>query len=392
MYSYHKIDGIVVTQVSDPLLPMKPHTKAKHKIIEEYLKGWFPILSSWNNRIVYLDGFSGPGLYDDGSYGSPVIALEVAKTHRLKLAKEVIFYFIEKEKDRLNYLKELLDSKYLFFKEDSYKELPANFKVHIVLGEFNEVMTSILKAIEKKGTNLASTFAFIDPFGYSDINVNILGNILSFEGCELLITYMVGFLDRFVYDQAHKDSIKQAFLLSDEELNGVVQTKDSEEREKLWLRLLICKLEGCMKTEGLEGQRILSLSFRVRDKMNRTMYYLVYFTKNTRGLELMKESMWKVGKEGNYVFSDYNFVPSQTSILDYCDEKMWIKEASEELHYNFMGKVASVEEIKNYVLINTPWIWRKSILKLLEENGKIEAIGQRARKYVYPDNVSIKFI
>ena len=37
------------------------HTKAKHEILGRYLAAWFPILSAYHSRIVYIDGFSGLG-------------------------------------------------------------------------------------------------------------------------------------------------------------------------------------------------------------------------------------------------------------------------------------------------------------------------------------------
>jgi len=45
----------------ETLWEIDPHTKAKHEILRRYLNAWFPILNSWNNRIIYIDGFSGPG-------------------------------------------------------------------------------------------------------------------------------------------------------------------------------------------------------------------------------------------------------------------------------------------------------------------------------------------
>lgn len=95
MYLYYEL-----RVMEDILLKMSPHTKAKHRILEYYLKAWFPILSKWNGRIVYFDGFAGPGKYDDDSFGSPIIELEVAKNHKLKLAEEIVFYFIEKDTRR----------------------------------------------------------------------------------------------------------------------------------------------------------------------------------------------------------------------------------------------------------------------------------------------------
>ena len=52
-----------------------PHTQAKHEILRRYLGAWFPILSRYNDRIVYIDGFSGPGRYKGGDPGSPFVAL-----------------------------------------------------------------------------------------------------------------------------------------------------------------------------------------------------------------------------------------------------------------------------------------------------------------------------
>jgi three-Cys-motif partner protein len=55
-----------------------PHTQAKHAILKRYLDAWFPILSRQaailnrkfgtvnGRRILYIDGFAGPGIYTGG--------------------------------------------------------------------------------------------------------------------------------------------------------------------------------------------------------------------------------------------------------------------------------------------------------------------------------------
>ena len=77
-----------------------PHTDAKHRILEEYLKAWFPILSRHNKRVIYIDGFAGPGIYEKGENGSPIIALECLINHSQKLCErstEFVFLFIESD-------------------------------------------------------------------------------------------------------------------------------------------------------------------------------------------------------------------------------------------------------------------------------------------------------
>ncbi len=79
----------------DILWEIEPHTKAKHKILETYLKAWFPIISNRSDRILFVDGFSGPGEYLNGENGSPILAINVAQNHVLNLDAEIIFLFID---------------------------------------------------------------------------------------------------------------------------------------------------------------------------------------------------------------------------------------------------------------------------------------------------------
>jgi three-Cys-motif partner protein len=44
--------------------PLEPHTRIKHEILRRYLEAWLPIVGKHNSRILYLDGFAGPGRYE----------------------------------------------------------------------------------------------------------------------------------------------------------------------------------------------------------------------------------------------------------------------------------------------------------------------------------------
>ena len=68
----------VVAVPKDTIWPIEPHTAAKHQILRKYLDAWLPILGTYNNRMLYIDGFAGPGEYTGGEPGSPIIALEAA--------------------------------------------------------------------------------------------------------------------------------------------------------------------------------------------------------------------------------------------------------------------------------------------------------------------------
>lgn len=59
-----------------------PHTLAKHDLLKRYLGAWFPIMARNNRKLVFLDGFAGPGVYDTGEPGSPLVALRSLVEHR----------------------------------------------------------------------------------------------------------------------------------------------------------------------------------------------------------------------------------------------------------------------------------------------------------------------
>ncbi|HKW32565.1 MAG TPA: hypothetical protein VJN92_06145 [Candidatus Acidoferrum sp.] len=38
-----------------------PHTQSKHTILRRYWEAWLPIMTKYNQRVLYIDGFAGPG-------------------------------------------------------------------------------------------------------------------------------------------------------------------------------------------------------------------------------------------------------------------------------------------------------------------------------------------
>lgn len=147
------------------LWSMEPHTRAKHLILGHYLQAWLPIMSSltaqWSSdgqgRLVLVDGFAGPGRYDTGDDGSPLIMLKAFTEHTQsnRITAELVYLFIEERKDRLEYLQG----------EVARLRLPEQVKCHFEHGRFQDVFTTILDDIQERDGELAPTFAFIDPLG-----------------------------------------------------------------------------------------------------------------------------------------------------------------------------------------------------------------------------------
>jgi hypothetical protein len=97
--------------------PAEPHTIAKIVILRSYLNAWFRILGRGkrNQTILYMDGFAGPGRYNNEEDGSPVAALQAAQAAITEMgaglnAKKIHCAFIEKDPARHAVLQQAIAS------------------------------------------------------------------------------------------------------------------------------------------------------------------------------------------------------------------------------------------------------------------------------------------
>ena len=213
-------------------------------------------MSSRNARIVYIDGFAGPGIYDKGEDGSPVIAIKAALEHIQPIQSQLVFYFIEYDQERFKILNSLLKD----------YELLYNFSVVVKNARFNEHLTDVLDTLDEQKSRLAPTFAFIDPFGYSQTPFSIVKRLASNPRCEVLITFMYEEVNRFWDVGSEKDRLDQLFGCVRPSLVG----KPPEERRSTIHDLYLSQPR---KNAGLEFVR----SFQMINRGNRTDYFFDFW-------------------------------------------------------------------------------------------------------------------
>ena len=175
--------------ISNVIWSIEPHTRAKHEILQYYLGAWFPILAPIHPRIVFVDGFAGPGEYRGGELGSPIIAIDVAKNHVLasRFKGELVFIFVEIDEARSKNLEKILQG----------ISIPSNFKVGVECNSFEKCIRKILSNISQSGKQLAPSFFFIDPFGITGFSMSLIQEIAEQPRSEVLITFNYQPLNRW---------------------------------------------------------------------------------------------------------------------------------------------------------------------------------------------------
>ncbi|WP_439081005.1 three-Cys-motif partner protein TcmP [Streptomyces sp. WL006] len=343
---------------------LDPHTKAKHDILRQYLNGWFPVLSAWNGRIIFLDGFAGPGRYESGEPGSPLIALETLLEHSYfpRMRCEFLFYFCEADEARVASLEEQIAG----FKEAN-QPWPRNVKVQVVHSEFFETATSLIENLRSQKRQMAPTFAFVDPFGVKGIPMSLLADLLSFPRCELFVNYMVDSVNRF----ATAGNIDHVL----DELFGTTEYKKAGSVRGQTRHQFLHDLYQRQMSEICDFPHVQS--FAMINRTGHIGYYLFHGTRDPKGVELMKEAMWKVDPGGGYKFSD-RLAGQEVLFTEMGVDTTPLRLA---LLQEFAGRRVPIACIEDFTLLHTPYKrshLRRPVLTPLEKDGviKVERLGR----------------
>ena len=362
------------------------HTKAKHEILRHYLGAWFPILASMHLRLLYVDGFAGPGEYKDGEDGSPIIALKVALEHRFKNkltrpGMDLVFLFIEKDEARCQNLKQKLDK----------MPLSGNFTVPPpICKSFEEAFDQVLSEIEEQNKQLAPSFVFIDPFGPTGFPLFLIKRLAQQPRSEVLITFTYQALNEWFLQDPRKHKHLDELYGSDA-WRPALRIFDPDEKED-YLRVTY--------QNKLEGLGWKSRPFRMVNKQNQTQYYLFFATNHWRGMLVMKQAMWNASPAGDFQYSDLSN-PQQPCLFDLSRNEEYSQDLASQLCKSHRG-----ETITKQVVLKNDLAWHPTCierhltraLNILEYELtppkiiEIKRVGdKKRRKHQYPNDCTITF-
>lgn len=346
--------------------PLDPHTRAKHEILRHYLVAWIPILSLGKfPKLVYIDGFAGPGRYSKGEDGSPILAIKAVLAQRVAITAELTFFFVEKDADRSSVLESLVRE----------LALPRNLTCTVLTSSFEEAYGSTIKPRLDRMPR-APVFAFLDPFGFTGIPFSMVKEILQRPSAEVLVTFMYEEINRFA--TAESQAVHMDQLFGTKEWRDIARLAGVSQRRAFFEELYARQLRGCTN---------FVRSFEMRNKKDATDYFLFYATSHPLGLAKMKEAMWRVDPSGDFSFSDATD-PNQAVLFSGEPDHAAL---GEKIGANFRGTVATVEEVERFVLEQTAFTAShyKKALKSLETSSppRIQPVDAPAKRRVgtYPD-------
>lgn len=296
-----------------------PHSKIKHKIIEDYIRLYIKTLMS-NQKIPRIgisivDGFCGGGLYRDDAteeihYGSPIIALDTVhqtvaeiNTERKQL-REVIakYFFVDIKGENINYLHAVLGAK-------GYSHL-LNKDIFTLKSPFTNALPKLISAI--KGLKLSERALFLlDQYAYKDVPFSGIRTIFNeIANAEVLLTFNIDSLIDYLSDRKENRKALHNIDLEKHIPWSLLPEYKANMRHE-WQHLIQRFLaEGILKESGAE---YMTVFFITPFGSNPRTYWFIHLAKNYRANAVMKEIHWKYGNHFSHAMTPALFVGYDTN-------------------------------------------------------------------------------
>lgn len=356
----------------------------KAEIVAKYFWAWakviIPTAKKWSNKIAYIDLFSGPGRYKDGSKSTPLLILERAMADP-DMSQMLVTLFNDKDSNNTQSLQQAIES---------IPDISRLTHKPILLNK--EVGEEIVQAI--KQINKIPTLFFIDPWGYKGLSLALIGAVIKDWGCDCIFFFNYNRVNMGLpnsYVDKHMDS-----LFGQERANAL---REQLKLKKPYERELVI-VEGISQAlKDIGGNYVLPFCFKT-DTGTRTSHHLIFVSKNVRGYSIMKEIMAKESSstEQGVPLFEYNSATQYQPLLFELSRPL--DDLENMLLHEFAGQILTMEEIYNRHNVGKRYISKnyKEALRKLEQQGKIIADppASKRRKYkgeiTFGEKVKVTFL
>ncbi|GAA2355007.1 three-Cys-motif partner protein TcmP [Streptomyces violaceusniger] len=357
------------------LWSLEPATAAKHRLYKSYFDAWWPILlqpsgrtgRSWS-KVTFLDAFAGSGRYEGGEEGSPVFnlrgLLNHPLVHNMGLSRErVQLIFIEKDPATYKYLVNQLHEKF-----GPLDQLPV--RVEVRRGEAGRDSERILTELKAWGQPILGVF---DSWGSVNTPLSVMGRIAANPSSEVIVTFGPNWFSR--RKELNEDIVDGVFG-GRQYWTLVAEARDSEDMWRVWLD----SYRNALERVGF-GFR---LQFEVVPRTGKPLY-LVFGTKHPRGVEVMKNAMWRVDKSDGMRFRDPRVRKAisvgQVSLFD--EGEVVDPELLTLMQQRLRQGPATLEQLEQWLLLETSQ-WRprdaKKAVQDLDRDGQLVMPAGRLTK------------
>lgn len=303
-----------------------PHTKYKIQYVSEYAKTWAYIASEFtSDNINFIDCMCNAGIYRDGDFCS---AIEVLKSFRdcayRYPHKKYNLFLNDYDVDKVRIIKEVCNT--------IYSSYPSNLHIIFDNEDVNTYLYNIKKIHGAVFTFPSMTILYVDPYSFHTVKIRAIEDFVKTTYCELLFNLFTSDFNRNKIDLGIREVLGGDYQISnvDELVEHVVN------------RLKVGKMKHF-------------LSYPFRQQKNVELYQILFATPNDKGLDKLKDALWKVFDGCEYYRTDLAKEHGQLSLFSETEnQEISAKKYANECILSFVeafnGKEIAYSTIERYVL------------------------------------------
>ncbi len=343
---------------------MMPHSEVKIELLKLYLEQYLNILSNslYVGDIHIYDLFCGEGAYDGGGKGSPLIILKTIKDIYYankasgKQTEKFNCFFNDIEDGKIAKLKNEIADRNLHYADIG--------NLSFSVADYRALLPKVADEINALKNQKA--FVFIDPYGYKDVRISDIKNLMYSGKSEVLLFLPTQFMFRF-----ESKGTPECLVEFINELMPVEQWPGSETGIE-FIENLTEAFRNSLGDEFFVDSFIIT-----RDKNQ--FFCLFFFTSHIYGFDRMLHSKWKIdeeeGRGWQYQMEDtlFSHVEKRANTVKF-----------EHKLLEFIAEERTNRELYEFTLHNghLPTHANEILLKL-QKDGKLNALksdGNPARK------------
>lgn len=265
--------------LSDFFKEKRNASEIKSEILNEYFKAWAAILLKGQQyrkikTLLYVDLFSGPGLYDDGKPSTPIKILNSiyqSQGQHIDFDKAVKTFFNDKSEKLANDLKTNIEN-LPYYDSITHKPVIAN-------------EPASQKILEEYLQSSNPSLTFIDPLGYNYTQNMLLYSIKNW-GSDLFMLFNFNRIRAAIRNKKVKQNMQGIF---ESYYDEIIEFYKIEEKPHKREEFIIKTFQKIFEERGY-----LILKFKVNfPNKNQTSHYLFFISKVHLAITRAKEIMTK---------------------------------------------------------------------------------------------------
>lgn len=353
------------------------HTAYKHEILRKYLRPWMVILRSTSPTIAYVDCYAGPGIYPDGTEGSPLIALQIADDVMSQFDCRIWCIFNDRDERVMEQLRNSLRDRY-----ECEQVLVFSFQT-----DARDCVDQILndERFASNGKLSVPMFFFMDPFGFN-VPMQMLKRIMEQPKTEILVTFMVKDIVRWGETHAYKPTMSELF--DHPNPLDLVEQADGRDFEQQAINAFVSRLHTHAGVKHVIKYRIFN------EQERRTLFYLVHGSNHFKGFKLMKDVMYNIGIPGAFAYLGPDHPDEDQTFLEPSFGDRELEQLKRHLVEKYPSMSPSFGKVLEDMYAEVPFIEKhyRAALLGLEEDGKVEIFGFRRRKGTLKEGHGVTFL